>query len=140
MILTDTGPLVALLDADDNYHKLCADALKHLPPGELLTTWPCFTEAMYLLGAAGGYRYQEALWKLRSDGHLIFHELTPPETDRMAELMGKYHDIPMDLADASLVVTAESRKLYRVFTTDGDFYIYRMKDGRAFEVIPMIRR
>ncbi|QTA93304.1 type II toxin-antitoxin system VapC family toxin [Desulfonema magnum] len=140
MILTDTGPLIALLDADDTYHELCVAALKRLPPGKLLTTWPCFTEAMYLLGAAGGYRYQEALWKLRSDGYLIFHELTPPETDRMAELMGKYRDIPMDLADASLVVTAESRKLYRIFTTDGDFYIYRMKDGRAFEVIPMIRR
>ncbi len=56
------------------------------------------------------------------------------------ELMGKYHDIPMDLADASLVVAAESRNLYRVFTTDGDLYIYRLKDGRAFEVIPMICR
>ncbi len=140
MILTDTGPLVAIMDADDTYHELCADALKHLPPGKLLTTWPCFTEAMYLLGSAGGYWYQEALWKLRSAGHLIFHELTPAETDRMAELMGKYHDIPMDLADASLVVAAESRNLYRVFTTDGDFYIYRLKDGKAFEVIPTIRR
>ena len=54
MTLTDTGPLVALLDADDPYHAACVAASQHLPSGPLLTTWVCFTEAMYLLGAAGG--------------------------------------------------------------------------------------
>jgi uncharacterized protein len=50
-MLTDTGPLVALLDADDPYHAACVVALTGLPPEPLETTWPCFTEAMYLLGA-----------------------------------------------------------------------------------------
>lgn len=55
---------------------------------------------------------------------------------RSRDLMGKYADVPMDLADASLVALAESVKLNRVFTLDGDFHIYRMKTRRAFEVLP----
>ena len=42
----------------------------------------------------------------------------------------------MDLADASLVVVVESRTLRRVFTTDPDFYVYRLADGSALEVVP----
>ena len=53
MTLTDTGPLVALLDTNDQYHAECVAALHRLPPGPLLTTWVCLTEAMYLLGAVG---------------------------------------------------------------------------------------
>ena len=61
MILTDTGPLVGLLDKDDSNHALCTMISHQLPPEQLITTWPCFTEAMYLLGAIGGFRYQSAL-------------------------------------------------------------------------------
>jgi predicted nucleic acid-binding protein len=136
MTLTDTGPLVALLDADDPYHATCTAAAQRLPSSPLLTTWVCFTEAMYLLGAVGGYRYQAALWHLRSAGRLVLHDLTAAEADRMAGLMERYQDTPMDLADASLVVAAESRALRRVFTTDSDFHIYRLTDGSTLEVVP----
>ena len=61
MTLTDAGALVALLDADDGYHVACVAAAQRLPTGPLLTTWVCFTEATYLLGTVGGYRYQAAL-------------------------------------------------------------------------------
>ena len=136
MILTDTGVLVALLDADDRHHAACSAALESLPAEPLLTTWPCFTEAMYLLGSVGGHRYQAALWSLRTSGSLVLHDLTATEIDRMAALMEKYSDTPMDLADASLVAVAESRSLRRVFTTDSDFRVYRLKDGAALEVVP----
>ena len=82
MTLTDAGPLVALLDADDPYHSTCIAAAQRLPPGPLLTTWVCFTEAWYLLGAVGGYGYQAALWRLRAVGRLALHDLTPAEADR----------------------------------------------------------
>jgi uncharacterized protein len=91
---------------------------------------------MYLLGAVGGYRYQAALWQLRAAGRLMFHDLTVAEADRMAVLMENYRDTPMDLADASLVVVAESRALRRVFTTDSDFHVYRLADRSALEVVP----
>ena len=135
MTLTDTGALVALLDADDPHHAACAAAIKRLPAGPLLTTWPCFTEAMYLLGAVGGHRYQATLWKLRSSGRLVLHDLTAAEADCMATLMQKYSDRPMDLADASLVAVAESRSSRRVFTIDSDFHIYRLSDGTALDIV-----
>jgi predicted nucleic acid-binding protein len=136
MILTDTGPLVGLLDKDDSRHAACVEAAKGLPPGALLTTWCCFTEAMYLLGEVGGYRYQSELWRLRTAGRLVFHDLAAVEIDRMAALMEKYRDAPMDLADASLMVVAESCSLRRVFTLDSHFRIYRLTDGSSLDLIP----
>ncbi len=136
MILTDTGPLLALLDRRDAHHQRCVDMLKHLPPEPMLTTWPCFTEAMYLLGAAGGYHFQSFLWKLVEDGHLKLHDMTAAEMKRMNELMRKYQDTPMDMADASLVALADSMSLKQIFTIDSDFYIYRLADGSKLEVIP----
>jgi predicted nucleic acid-binding protein len=136
MILTDTGPLVALLDKDDSRHADCLAAAQRLPPAPLLTTWPCFTEAMYLLGAVGGYRYQAELWKLRTAGRLVLQDLSPAELDSMAGLMEKYQDTPMDLADASLVALADSRAMRRVFTLDGHFRIYRLTDGSVLELVP----
>jgi len=136
MTLTDTGPLVALLDKDDVHHAACVAISKRLPSGPLLTTWPCFTEAMYLLGEVGGYRYQAELWRLQQAGRLALHDLMPAEVDHMVRLMEEYQDAPMDLADASLVAVAESRKLRRVFTLDSHFRIYRLSDGAALEIVP----
>ncbi|RJP26477.1 MAG: PIN domain-containing protein [Candidatus Omnitrophota bacterium] len=136
MILTDTGPVVALLDKDDAYHTVCVTAVKQLSYGPMLTTWPCFTEAMYLLGSVGGYQYQTELWRLRTNGRLILHDHTYAEIDRMDKLMAQYQDTPMDLADASLVVVAESRKFHHIFSLDNDFRIYRLRDGTTLEVVP----
>ena len=55
---------------------------------------------------------------------------------RMPALMERYRDLPMDLADASLVALAEERRLRQVFTLDADFRVYRLPDGQAFEVLP----
>ena len=136
MILTDTGPLVALLDKDDSNHSLCVRALAQLPPDDLLTTWPCLTEAMYLLGSVGGFRYQSKLWQLIEDGDLFLHNLSDSDFDQMKTLMEKYKDTPMDFADASLVVAAEILKLGQVFTFDSDFRIYRLTDGSVLEIVP----
>jgi hypothetical protein len=54
----------------------------------------------------------------------------------METLMEQYLDTPMDLADASLVVAAETLGLRRVFTLDRHFYAYRLADGSALEVVP----
>ena len=42
----------------------------------------------------------------------------------------------MDLADASLVVAAETLRLSRIFTLDTDFYIYQREGNQPFEVVP----
>ena len=136
MTLVDTGPLVALLDEDDQHHQVCRVASRSLPPGALVTTWPCFTEAMYLLDRVGGYPYKAALWQMYSLEQLVLVDLSPPEIERAKVLMAQYRDAPMDLADASLVALAESRSVRRVFTTDSHFRIYRLPDGSVLEMVP----
>ncbi len=135
MILTDAGPLVALLDRDEEDHDLCVSALSSLR-GPMVTTWPAFTEAIYLLGR-GGWTAQSLLWKLVLSGRL---ELAPPEempVERMAALMERYQGHPMDLADASLVALAESRNLRQIFTLDHrDFNSYRIHGRWRFELVP----
>ena len=135
MILTDTGPLVALINRNDPDHVACVNIVKRLPAELLVTTWPCFTEAMYLLFRGSGYPGQRGLWRLRTTGKLNLYDLTPTQVDRTAELMDKYQDRPMDLADASLVVTAEHLRTQQVFTLDSDFHIYRLADGSPLKII-----
>lgn len=136
MILTDAGVLVALLDDDDANHTACVEALGQLPDDVLITTWPCFTEAMYLLGREGGWRYQSALWDFWHSKDLVLHDLTSAETERMTALMEKYQDTPMDMADASLVVAAEGLGVNQIFSLDSDFRIYRLADGSVLRLIP----
>ncbi len=136
MNLTDTGPLVAIADKNDPDHSRCVAASKTLPKSPLLTTWPCFTEAMYLMYREDGYRAQEALWQLRRRGIVVVHELTQAEADRMDALMQQYRDAPMDLADASLVAAAESLNLSRIFIIDRHFRAYRIHQTGVFEVLP----
>ena len=135
MILTDTGPIVALINADDQFHEQCDKLLNSLPPVPLLTTQICFTEAMYLLGSVGNFRYQNALWDWYKAKRLELHNSTPEEFLRMYELMQQYEDTPMDLADASLVAAAECLGINRIFALDTDFFVYRLEDGSALDII-----
>lgn len=104
--------------------------------GPLLTTCPAFTEAAYLLGDRIGWSAQDLLWSLVFREDLIIAELNAEALKRSRELMKKYHDLPMDLADATLVALAEARGLTRIFTLDSDFQVYRLKGRKAFETIP----
>lgn len=135
MTLTDAGPLVALIDADEPDHELCVLVLHglRLP---LVTTWPAFTEAMYLLSRAGGRLGQQALWKLALSERLHIADLSRSGVERTAALMAKYADRPMDLADATLVALAEQRGDRRIFTLDADFQIYRIHGRFRFEIVP----
>ena len=137
MILTDAGALVALNNDDDPDHSRCMEVLERMPSDQrLITTWPCVAESMHFLGRRGGYAYQSRLWDMIKSNRVILHEPTPAEVNRMAQLMERYADTPMDLADASLIAAAETLGLRQVFTIDKDFYIYRLSDGSALEAIP----
>jgi len=136
MILTDAGPLIAILDQGEEHHRACVQCLAELN-GPMLTSWPAFTEAVYLLGEAGGWIAQDALWILVEQGDVEIASLDPENYSRMRALMEKYQDRPMDLADASLVVLAEKRSLRDIFTLDrADFQIYRINRRHSFRLWP----
>jgi hypothetical protein len=128
--------MVALINHRDADHERCRTALRTLPTDGLVTTWPCITEAMYLLGRGGGIRAQDALWRYISDGLMRLHRMAEGEWQRMRALMNDYSDAPMDVADASLVAAAETLQQRRVFTIDQHFRAYRLRSGQAFEVVP----
>jgi uncharacterized protein len=139
LTLTDAGPLIAIIDADEPDHADCVAALDELAL-PLVTTWPAFTESMYLLGRAGGIVGQRALWRLVDTGRLVIAELSPSALERSARLMDKYADLPMDLADATLVAVAEERGLRKIFTLDSDFHVYRIRGRQRFDVVPTLGR
>jgi uncharacterized protein len=134
MILMDTGPLVAFFDASDHYHDFCIDILKGLTD-PLLTTWPVVTEAFFLLDFS--WKAQDALWEFMLRGGLEIGGLSEKALMRCRTLVEKYQDLPMDLADGTLVVLGEELKLNRVFTLDHrHFQIYRPLHVKRFELLP----
>ncbi len=91
---------------------------------------------MYLGYKAGGSKAQIALWQLRRSGKLALHEAPVSELERIEALMQQYQDIPMDLADASLVAAAETLQLSRNLTLDSHFHAFRIDGSKAFDVVP----
>ena len=133
-MLVDAGPLVALLDRADPAHDACVATLKTIQD-PLITAWPAFTEAMYLLGPS--WPAQKALWSRLETEALSLAPLDETDAPRMRELMEKYHDLPMDLADAALVRVAERESLTQIFTLDRKhFSIYRPGRRRRFAIVP----
>ena len=136
MILTDTGPLVALFDPKDSLHEDSSKVLKRVRE-PLLTTVPVLTEAFHMLTPAsqGSDRLRDFI--LQRGLAVWFFSGTALE--RSFELMERYADHPMDLADASLVVAAEELSTRKIFTFDrGDFEAYRVKRGHRhypFEIV-----
>lgn len=134
MILVDAGPLVALIHADDQEHERCKEVFESLkePMG---TVWPAMTEAVYLLGFS--WQAQDALWEMVESDAVRVLPLDHRDVPRMRELMRKYRDLPMDLADAALVRIAEREKSRRIFTVDRrDFEVYRPARLGRFSIVP----
>ena len=138
--LTDTGPLVALADKEDNNFVRAQNQLKQLSRSPLLTLWPCMTEASHLLGREGGYPAQAVLLRFLQAGAVQIWNPEPaqaaPLQERVIEVMATYRDLPCDFTDAALVAAAEILNVSRIFTFDSHFYAYRIANGSAFEVVP----
>jgi hypothetical protein len=134
MILVDTGPLVALIHEDDDQHQVCKATFRAITE-PLGTIWPVLTEAMYLLSFS--WEAQIGLWEMIETRAVEILPLGTDDVPRMRELMRKYRDLPMDLADAALVRVAERERLRRIFTLDRrDFHIYRPARIGRFAVLP----
>lgn len=134
MILVDAGPLVALLHRDDNKHAVCVDAVRSFRE-PMVTAWPPVAEAMYLLGFS--WQAQDGLWDMLANDDLALLSLDAADAPRMRELMRKYRDLPMDLADAALVRVAERESIRTIFTLDRrDFSVYRPAKIGRFSIIP----
>ena len=120
--LIDAGPIIALFNKNDKYHKKILNFLKEYN-GILTTSWPVITEVSHML--AYNVETQIDLMKWINRGGIKIEQIEIEDIQRIIELSEKYSDIPMDLADACLVVLSERLKIKEIITIDTDYYIYR---------------
>jgi hypothetical protein len=120
--LIDAGPLIALFNKNDRYHNKIKLFLKDYR-GILTSTWPVLTEVSHMLDFNTQTQIDFLTWV--NLGGINIEDIEKEDIARMIELSKKYSDIPMDLADASLIVTAEKINIKEIITIDSDYYIYR---------------
>jgi predicted nucleic acid-binding protein len=129
-VLLDSGPIVALLDRNEQFHKACAERFATLN-APLVTCEAVITEACHLLRSVRGG--PEAVLENVSRGEfLVLFHVTGREP-RLIRLMSKYADVPMSFADACLVDMASELGIGRVFSLDADFQVYRWGRNRPFD-------
>lgn len=133
MIAVDTGFLYALIDKSDAWHARAVAALPTVAEG-WITTWPVLTEATHLMTRRLGSRFAQVLIDEVADGGLLVWDIPPEHISRIPAMMQRYASLPMDLADASLVLLAEHLHHGRILTTDErDFGAYRWKSHQPFQ-------
>ena len=133
MILADSGFWIALGNRRDRHHVVARSALEKFSSEGFASTWPVLTEVTHLLSARVGVTQSVAFIDGIARGAC---EIPDPPVDallRAHALMSRYRDLPMDLADASLVILAEDMSEGRILSTDQrDFEGYRWKNTRPF--------
>jgi predicted nucleic acid-binding protein len=133
MIIVDTGFWLALADAKDTYHGAANQAFKTYDE-PLITTWSVMTETCYLLLTRKGVQAQIAFISNYHQKLFSVFDLPSDSGLRIAELMQQYASLPMDLADASLVILAEHLGHGHIFSVDQrDFNTYRWKNNQPFQ-------
>ncbi|MDR1936548.1 MAG: hypothetical protein LBS49_13405 [Candidatus Accumulibacter sp.] len=133
MILADSGFWIALGNRRDRHYRAACEAAKRYAGEGFVTTWPVLTEVCHLLVARVGVHQALDFMDAVAQGAVSVPE--PPEDaiTRASYLMRRYRELPMDLADASLVILAEQQEEGRILSTDlRDFSGYRWKNTRPF--------
>ena len=120
--LVDTGPLVAVLNANDEHHEWARNVFGQLNP-PLFTCEAVLSESQFILQDRGGDPLTVLDWVKRKVIRVDFQAV--PEVERLMDLQRSYRSLPMDFADACLVRMAELHERSRVLTTDSHFLLFR---------------
>lgn len=132
VIIVDTGAWVGLANRRDQYHQACLDFFKHNREA-LITTYPVLVETIHVLFARVGVPMALAWLETTQIQGINVYSLDANHLRRATSLMRQYADLPMDLADASLVMLAEHLGHGRIVSTDQrDFHTYRWKNHHPF--------
>ncbi|HEX2252823.1 MAG TPA: PIN domain-containing protein [Thermoanaerobaculia bacterium] len=132
MVIADTGFWLALANRTDRHHERAVECAERFP--QLVTTWPVLTETCHVLLTRLGAASQQAFVRSVAAGACELFDLQAEHLAALPSLMDKYADLPMDLADASLVLLAGELGHGRILSTDRrDFGAYRWKQHEPFE-------
>jgi predicted nucleic acid-binding protein len=136
MLIVDAGPLIAVADASDQYHPRCAQLLSQAAqplPVPILAA----AEAAYMIGRRAGPKGEQAFARAFVGGELCLEPVEPSDWDRIAELMEQYVDLPLGIADASVVALAERLGATEIATLDRrHFSAVRPRHVESFTLLP----
>ena len=131
-VVVDTGPIVAMLDADEANHDWVMSQVQRLRP-PLITCEAALTEAAFLMSRAGAD--SSVVPQLVTRGFVTVAKLFDDDAAQIVRLMARYRNVPMSLTDACLVKLVERTPNATLFTLDSDFRIYRQRGRR---LIPLL--
>lgn len=133
-LLLDTGAFIDLVDRSEKLHADCVAVLERWT-GSIVTTEAVLTETLYLVGPQ--WRAQKVCLEFLLRGAFQLVPSSQASLQRITVLMERYRNVPMDFADATLVVLAEELDTDLVFTLDRrGFSIYRLNQRKALHLIP----
>ena len=122
-VLIDAGPLIALFDSSDNYHRKVLNFLSK-SQFRFISTLAVFTETSHMLDFNINAQQDFYEWAMLKG--VILSDINQNDLPRVVDMTKKYSDLPMDFADATLVVTAEKTGIREIISLDKDFDIYRL--------------
>jgi predicted nucleic acid-binding protein len=131
-VLLDTGFIVALLDRSESFHKTCARTVREVR-APLVTCEAVITESCYLLRNLSGA--SEAVIENIAAGIFQIPFLLSRDTAGVKQVLRKYRDRKIDLADACLIGLADQFGTGDILTLDHDFAIYRWGKNKPFRVL-----
>ena len=135
-MIVDSGPLYAYVDADDAHHSSCRELLETYR-GPLLVPDLVITEVVYLLATRLGWQPEVRFLGDLASGHFTLEAVHPADVLRMAELVARYHDLPLGSVDASVIAAAERLRIGDIATLDHrHFSIVRPRHIETFQLLP----
>lgn len=135
-VIIDAGPLVALIRENDAFREWTREQMQHIQP-PLYTCEAVLTEAMFLV--RGHTNGRETLLEMLNEGFLVIDFQLSQHKDMILNMVRRYDNVPMSLADACLVRMSELMPRSEVFTLDSDFHIYRKNARYAIPTIAPAR-
>jgi len=130
--LLDTGAIVALLDHSEKFHQACSEAVRTLE-APLVTCEAVLAESCYLLGNLPGA--PEAVIENVVAGIFQVPYQLSREAVGVKQVLRKYRDRRIDLADACLIRLADEFETADILTLDKDFEIYRWGKNKPFRLL-----
>ena len=121
--IIDSGPLIALFDGSDKYHKVVLNFIKEYK-GKLITSLAVITEVSHMLDF--NLQVQIDFLKWCEVGGIEIYNISQDEISDIRIMMEKYIDIPMDLADGTLMYIANKENIKNIVSINSDFDIYRI--------------
>jgi predicted nucleic acid-binding protein len=135
-VLLDTGVIVALLDRSEKFHHACAKEVQELD-APLITCEAVIAESCYLLRNLPGA--PEAVIENVAAGIFQLPFQLSKEAAGVKQILRKYRDRKIDLADACLIRLADEFETADILTLDKDFEIYRWGRNKPFRILPDLK-